>query len=121
MWAVVSRGLLAVLLVNVGVGIVSGTVFVFEGLYALYRGGSDLRIFGGASVFYAYAALWYGWRRMLKKYYRPRSNDDESQGALSETGSLVVVLADFAVTRAEGFGVAEGGKGCAIAGTPVRF
>ncbi len=75
---VVSRTLLALSLVNVVVGIVSGTVFVLEGLYALYRGGSDLSIFGGASVFYAYAMLWYGWRRMLKKHYRPPPSDDGS-------------------------------------------
>jgi hypothetical protein len=72
----VTKKLLAVLLVNVAVGIVSGTVFAVDGLYGLYRGGGDLSIFGGASMFYVYAALWYGWWRMLKKYYRPPRDDE---------------------------------------------
>ncbi len=68
---VVRKGLLTVLLLNVVAGISGGTIFVLGGLYSLYQGSRDLSIFGGALVFYVWAALAYGWRRLLKKYYRP--------------------------------------------------
>ena len=69
----VTTKLLIVLLLNVAVGIGAGTLFVLGGVYGLYLGGRDLSIFGGALVFYVWAALAYGWRRLLKKYYRPPS------------------------------------------------
>ncbi len=75
---VVEKRLLTLSLLNVAVGIGCGTVFVFGGLYSLYRGSRDLSIFGGASVFYGYAALMCGWWRLLKKYYRPPPSDERS-------------------------------------------
>ncbi len=71
----VDKKLLIVLLLNVLVGVVSGTIFVIEGVRGLYLGGKNLSIFGGASVFYGYALLMFGWRRLLKKYYRPPPSD----------------------------------------------
>ncbi len=71
----VDRKLLFVLLLNVAAGMVSGTVVVILGLRSLYLGGRDLSIFGGASVFYGYALLMFGWRRLLKKFYRPPPSD----------------------------------------------
>ncbi len=71
----VDRKLLLVLLLNVAAGVMSGTVVVILGLRSLYLGGRDLSIFGGASVFYGYALLTFGWRRLLKKHYKPPPSD----------------------------------------------
>ncbi len=75
---IVDRKLMILLLVIMGVGVGSGTFDVLTGLLSWYRGIRDLSIFAGASVYYVIALLMYGWRRMLKKYYRPPPSDDRS-------------------------------------------